>query len=442
MRNRNRQTKEYAGRIQRAAHGGSSFSLSGTSELFIILTAACLIWLILLLCISNGGLFSNLFYWDRLDTGMDFFNSVAETRNGTPYSMYTTLYPPLANLFFYFIQSMVPGYISSLWPDTHLEIVDMRSTNMDMRAHQELMLPFIIFTVLSVLLLYILIEKLLAGRSRYSKLAAIACVLSHGVLYAVERGNIILISLLLALFFMAFHDSENKAVKELALIALAVSAGLKLYPAVLGMVLIKERRWKDAVRTVIYGVICFIVPFFVFEGTEAIPIFFKGLFSFSNNTDAQFGLYGIIHFVLLRLKDFFGIDLVNVSVVYTVCRIVALFGMLYVFMTEKKKSREWLALILILIYFQESVSYTLCFFIIPFIAYLQENKKITADNCIEFILYMIWLMPLLTPMVTESRSLLGLAVVFALMFVYFYLLISAIRKKGNKEVTNHVGQTS
>lgn len=61
---------------------------------------------------------------------------------------------------------------------------------------------------------------------------------------------------------LALRDSPNKILREAALIFVAVSAGFKLYPALFGFLWIAEKRYKEAARLVLYGLLAFFVPFF------------------------------------------------------------------------------------------------------------------------------------------------------------------------------------
>jgi hypothetical protein len=65
---------------------------------------------------------------------------------------------------------------------------------------------------------------------------------------------------------MFYYDSENKIMRELALICLAVAVAFKMTPAVLGILLLYNRQWKEALRAVIYGIIIGILPFLFFDG--------------------------------------------------------------------------------------------------------------------------------------------------------------------------------
>ena len=55
--------------------------------------------------------------------------------------------------------------------------------------------------------------------------------------------------------FLLFYKDENPIYRHLALIGLAISAALKVYPVIFGVVLLYERRWKDVVWAVLYGII-------------------------------------------------------------------------------------------------------------------------------------------------------------------------------------------
>lgn len=98
-------------------------------------------------------------------------------------------------------------------------------------------------------------------------------IFNYGMLYAYERGNIVIYSFICSMMFVFFQNSKNKYMREIALMSLAFAAGLKIYPAFLGC-LLYNKEYKRAIRTVIYGIIMFIVPFFAFqEKLSGLPIF-------------------------------------------------------------------------------------------------------------------------------------------------------------------------
>ena len=79
-----------------------------------------------------------------------------------------------------------------------------------------------------------------------------------------------LILCVMSLLIYAFsYNSDSKFAREFGLIALAFAFSLKLYPAVFGWFLIADKRYKEAIRCVLYGIAMLIIPSFFFGG----PIF-------------------------------------------------------------------------------------------------------------------------------------------------------------------------
>ena len=84
--------------------------------------------------------------------------------------------------------------------------------------------------------------------------------------------------------FILYRNSENPLLRELACLALAIAAGFKLYPAFLGVLLLRDKNYLAAVRTVLYGVVCLCFPLFFFnEGLFGLTLWFRVLFDFSGS---------------------------------------------------------------------------------------------------------------------------------------------------------------
>lgn len=80
--------------------------------------------------------------------------------------------------------------------------------------------------------------------------------------------------LILLMYACAWMDSVKKAEKEAALILIAFAAGLKLYPAIWGVFYLAEKRYKEAIRLIIYGILLFFLPFIFFQGVDGFWICF------------------------------------------------------------------------------------------------------------------------------------------------------------------------
>ncbi len=402
-------------------------SLRRPSFVFVALMVLSLAVLLAAVTVSDGRAYPLVFFQDDtpdMDVGMDFFNSYIETSDGVPYSRYHTLYPPLANLFFYVLQASMPDRIAVRWAQDHDEVVHMRGTELDIRFRQEALLPFVIYSIAAAVALLYLSERFLKGSVPRPKAVALCFLFSFGNLYAIERGNITLIALVLSFVFAMFYDSESRVMRELAIIALALAAGLKLYPAIFGLILIKDRRWGQAVRAVIYGVLAFILPFFVFEGVAAIGVFFRELLRFAGDGKGVFGLGAIVQFVVHILDGAFGIRGLNEGLILTIVRVVSIVLLLVSFIRSRKRETNWLILALILVFFQEAHAYTLGFFLIPFGFFLRDNEALSAQNLPEFVFYLIVTLPLVTPMVSQTKT---VHIVIILIAMCLISLIEVIR---------------
>lgn len=236
--------------------------------LFAILLFSVLYYL---LCIFvNNDFFQAVAFYDVDDTFMDWFNCVAGY-SSNPYSGETgTNYPALAVLCFKLFRAGIPASI-------------LEEGNRALRTYQD---PWLIFMLYNGVLIWIFCVsincKLKLGYWDKALFFAV-CLFSAPVLLALERGNIINLAFVLTLFFFCFYDEENKVLKELAFLALAIAAAIKIYPAIFGLLLLKRRRIKECIRLVIYGVLSFIVPFFYFGGWKAILSFANGILFFAND---------------------------------------------------------------------------------------------------------------------------------------------------------------
>ena len=95
---------------------------------------------------------------------------------------------------------------------------------------------------------------------------AFSALLSFPVFFTIGTGNNTLFAAIFTMIYLFWYDSSNRYQREMALISLAAAAATKLAPAIFGILLLYEKRWKDALRTIIYGVVLGVLPFCVFGG--------------------------------------------------------------------------------------------------------------------------------------------------------------------------------
>ena len=250
------------------------FKRKNPAEFFVAFMAVSLIIYLIASLIWGGKVFCGIFFADGTDLFMDFFNSVRDVSQGT--GVYTdrgVIYPPMANLIFLLCLRLVPE--------------EYATTPFDQR-HDWVNYPSAIIACLLFLLIFALLFFFLCGnRVRFSgKKKTLFCffiLVNVPMLSLLERGNIVLLSTLASAVFLFFYQSENKVVRELSLVALAFSFSLKLYPAAFGWLLIADKRYKEALRCALYGILLLLLPSFFFGGPKCLVWMLENVADFSDS---------------------------------------------------------------------------------------------------------------------------------------------------------------
>lgn len=377
--------KKFRGLYQEA-HGSRRIA---PIKLYCLVSIFSLFVLCACFFLSHGSLISHYFFHDTRDTGMDFFHSIEYVRGRKPYERFYTLYPPLANLFFYFLYIMVPREVSQNWAPTFEAGVWARGTDIDLRTQQAPMLLFILFVAIASWMLITMIRTVLKRYSfGWANCAALCFLLCPGSLYAIERGNILFATIPLILFFLEYRDSENKILRELALLSLAVAAGLKLYPAFFGVLLLRDKKYGQAVRAVLYGILSVILPALVFqEGLMGIPMWLSVVFHFGSANTIPWigtGFANILHRVALYAKAYFGIEIGTGW--FSIAAIILSMILLLVSTALKKEWQSTLAITMAIILFQSQGQYIFSFLVIPMALFFAEEERFNRHNVFPFLL--------------------------------------------------------
>lgn len=287
-------------------------------------------------------------------------------------------FPPLAYLLYSFL-----AHISGFVADDYSQV-----NRFQLYAHN--MPVFIIYNMICFGLL-IFAVSLYFKKHSFLNIMYFPCLLlfSYPIAFtAFQRGNSIFLVVSLVAIALAWKDDESKFKREMAMILIAVCAGLKIYPAVLGLLYLREKRWKETIRLIIYGIVLFIVPFAFFGGFEAIKTFFGTII----------WLYGEVHItsvngvVMEAVKNIFGR---NAALFASIIQQLFLILSLTAFFLLKEKWSQILILCgLMALYISSSWMYTCIYFIPPMLMFFKEqnqqplriNKKNWPD-LIAFILF-------------------------------------------------------
>lgn len=277
-------------------------------------------------------------------------------------------YSPLSYGFFYLISKM--AYLDDLLKNVDLlsipyeELINM-TTKLLSSPYQ--LLVFIIYSLTGILLYLLAIDELTISRCQ-KRLLSVIVIFSVPMLFgAVERGNLTLYVAGLVLIAAKLKDASSPVKREIALVLIAISAGLKFYPAFMGILYLKEHRFKEAFRLIFYGVICVFVPFAFFGGWSGMQQLLSNLSSLAAQSNyayriqffqgilSTFGIHGFLN------------QLLNTAFLCI---------LLILIMWTKNKTRMMTYLAATLAFYPPNAyRYTLLFFLLPLFAWLEEESE-------------------------------------------------------------------
>lgn len=244
-----------------------------TVFLFLMISST-LIYTVYLL-IEGGAATKNLFAYSNGyggDMFMDFFNSVRDVANtDITYTVRHVIYPPMANLIFLVFSRLANNAY------TGTEFWERKNWVL----YPDVMFLSFVFLCTAIVVIYALFSDKVGSSNRLKFLIGVFSVLNVPIIYALERGNIILYSVIGLALYAFFYDSENKFLREISLIGLAFSFSIKVYPVIFGWRLVSDSRYKDAARCALYGILMLVLPSFFFGGPKCILQMLSNLTSFS-----------------------------------------------------------------------------------------------------------------------------------------------------------------
>ncbi len=218
------------------------------------------------------------------------------------------------------------------------------------------------------------------GSRAEKMLLAFILPLSFPLIIAINQGNGILIIVPLVIASVCLRDSQNKVLRELSLIMLAVAAGFKIYPAVLGLLWVKEKRWKETARLIIYGVLLFFGPYIFFEGVRGFRLHMANVIELNGLESLQrLKSQDITAMTVFVLKRF-----MEEAAAYRIGQVLSYiyFVIVLVIFFVKKVSWKTITLLtsLLIIFVAPSNSYTYTYLLLPLLLFFDETRGKKADK--------------------------------------------------------------
>lgn len=313
---------------------------------------------------NNNFLFYNLhLVADSKNTLMDYFNSIQYGK--FPYSN-GVIYPPFINMIFAMLRKMIP---------TELSVGDAFA----LRFSKEGLESIVVFFVISVLV-YCIALKGLKGFTLGEKIfIGIGLCFTIPTVYCFERGNCIFLCVSCTMIFVNWYKSPNKIERLLAIIAIAVASGIKLYPAIFGLLLVREHMWKETWITIFIGLIVVFLPFFYFApNNRSICLWASNIINCSN--DFQNESLGLgFRLDITNMMKFFE-ELLNKKLTFLtqiILLFIVVFDLSLVLFDKKMSEWETVTLLTLLIIWVPGFSwtYTMMFIYVPLVLFLNEKNK-------------------------------------------------------------------
>lgn len=339
---------------------------------------------VIMLFVTRGRIYSDVFASDTTDTFNDFVNCVYDVYKMQPYQN-GSIYPPLCHVIYAIFSKFIPSHLfENNWyhfPGA-LYIANNQST----------MLVTFVYMTLSLLFVYIGIKILLEKYNQKNKIMPFCLLFSYPILFAFERGNIMLICLGFLLIFFGYWDSTVKWKKNLALLALSFAINIKIYPVIFLLLFLKKKRWKELVIVIMQCTVIFVLSMLCFGGVSGFCLFFKNLL-INTGVHVRNGNFGY-QVDFMNIIEYFS-QAINNNVLGDMSRIIAVIicGLLVVaFYLSDKKWKEVLALSLIIVSGPSfSYVYNIGYLIIPVILYFRESKLCVQKSIYYWIMLSIFI---------------------------------------------------
>jgi len=340
---------------------------------FIILNRVC-----------NGYYFEEIFYGLTGDTIYDFF--VFLNQNSTSTVAFTTGgNPPLVRFIFRFIFKSLPESIQNMYPSVYL----WPEGAYDIRMNSFAFLSFwVMFTITTICIVKMCHERVVGSKFQ-KNLFVCLMTFSTGVIWSIERGNIVIIAMACTMYFCFNYDSIETRCKEISYLLLGVAISLKIYPVLFCLLLLKKKEYKSIVKVGIYVSILTILPLMLAGGMNTVFGYIGSLFNqVSSDSNLRVGyLNGLsimyTFFRLLGIESFF-LDNIWVfrGINYCVCLLMSVLSVYFV-------KKEWVTILTLIfaMFLLPGIAHTymLCFVLIPLVMFVNEENTINVETVLTII---------------------------------------------------------
>lgn len=355
---------------------------------FLVMSVSVLI-MIVLGYLTHGETIRSMLHNNKNDVFMDYFNSI---QYGTkPYGR-QVIYPPLINV--------VYGFLGRFF------VKDGLGTPL-YRVNQLASMTFLFYSMATYYFLYYSFKKfsIVYFKEFELKVLFVLLLMSLPYLYLMERANSLILVIALLFIFCTAIESPSIHSKWVSMITLSLAASIKITPCIFGILFLRNRDIKSALKCFVVGVLVFNIPFVLTDGNLMLLIE-----NIRNTTQAFQGYVidglGIMHLIgnghyvnlgntvtilerLIGIESFYLKSLLNM-VIFCCSVLIVLFS---------KEADKWQCLALlcgiIVLCPGFSAIYNLTYYTIPLVCFLGSKPKVSVKNITYLILFLLIFIPII-----------------------------------------------
>ncbi|MCL1984505.1 MAG: glycosyltransferase 87 family protein [Methanomassiliicoccaceae archaeon] len=338
--------------------------------LFLTILIAFFIIFVTAALITGGDTLYNVLNSDKSRFFGDYFESIVDSYYD-PYTYGNVIYPPLI-VTLYAVQAhfIIPFVRIPSGGTLTPELI---------RSSQMGIMVFMIITLVTFYALYVIYSRLVKDADIRKELTFFFTILlAYPFVYAVERGNSIILALVFCFIFIMGYRSENRFVRYASYIALGIAAGIKIYPLILWLLIVRNREYREAaVCAVIIAALLFIP--FVF--TDGGPLTF--IDNFLIHSESRLGFTNITQITTGLLHEICGLPDNGVTILSYI--ILGLFTLLsFIIILFDKEMKFWKVLALVgcnlVLGLGSGVQYQTIYLMPAMLYFLIAEKKMTKEN--------------------------------------------------------------
>ena len=206
-----------------------------------------------------------------------------------------------------------------------------------------------------------------------------------------ERGNTIFITVIF--LCGALYLRENKSIwhRQTALILIACAAGFKALPCIMGLLYIREKKYREAVHLFIWGIILCLLPFIFTGGWAGFVEYIKIITNHVGSRPMRWAsLPGFVNYWVYFLRG----SLKHMGIPQLILQTIFCCSMIYFSLTTKERWKAVFYLSMIMAYSHSgSYRYYTAYLTLPLLLLVADRKNFnTADICEKVKLYIYYIL--------------------------------------------------